>query len=184
MATRRAILSGIAAGLIAPAAASHTLYGQWVAYRRKHLLIGCHRKDLATYDLALRLVDRINHSLPAAKARAARAPHPQRLASLLGTDQMEVAVLSVADAIEMSEGRGRFAPYGRLPLTRVAEFGPYLLIADADFPARHGWMLAASLDDAGQSAEPAADVFDWHHGVSLYRAGISLEQVPAADRVR
>ena len=24
----------------------HTPYGQWVVYRKKHLLIGCHKADL------------------------------------------------------------------------------------------------------------------------------------------
>jgi hypothetical protein len=170
---RRAFLTGVAAGCLAPAASAHTLYGQWVVYRRKHLLIGCHRKDPETFPLAERLAEAINHALPKAKARAARAPHPERLASLIGTDQMEVAVLSGDDAVEMAAGTGRFAPYGKLPLTRLAEFGPHLLIAHADFPKRHGWMLASALSDAEQTATDAASI-GWHAGALSWQAGEPL----------
>jgi hypothetical protein len=49
-----------AAGRLVAAAAlvmllgGHTPYGQWVVYRKKHLVIGCHREDPATYELANR----------------------------------------------------------------------------------------------------------------------------------
>lgn len=176
---RRAFLTGLAAGLSAPAASAHSLYGQWVVYRRKHLLIGCHRKDPETFDLAQRLVEDINHALPTAKARPARAPHPERLASLIGTDQMEVAVLSISDALQMTEGAGRFKPYGKLPLTRLAGFGPHILTAHADFPRRHAWMLAAALAETEQAPHPGAQDIAWHPGVLLWRAG---DPMPKAAR--
>ena len=172
---RRAFLTGVAAGCLTPTASAHTLYGQWIVYRRKHLLIGCHRKDPPTYALAQDLAERINHALPAAKARVARAPHPERLASLIGTDQMEIAVLSIADATEMAAGTGRFRPYGALPLTRLAGFGPHLRVAHADFPERHGWMVTAALADAGQTEGRGAGAFDWHAGARSYKAGTPLE---------
>ena len=162
-------MTGFAAGLFAPAASAHSLYGQWIAYRRKHLLIGCHRKDPATFALAQKLVAHINHALPAAKARPARAPHPERLASLIGTDQMEIAVLSVDEANQMSLGEGRFRPYGKLPLTRLGEFGPHVLVAHADFPEHHGRMLAAALADIEQSNGKVSANLDWHAGVLSWR---------------
>ena len=62
---------------------------------------------------------------------------------------MELAVLSAPDAIEMAAGTGRFAPYGRLALTRVLELGDHLLVAEAGFPVRHGWMVTSALHDSG-----------------------------------
>ena len=98
MIRRRGVLTGLAAGVLAPAAFAHTLYPQWVAYRRKHLLIGCHRKDNRTYELAQQLVGDINHALPKAKARPARTPHPERLASLIGTDARSAQPLLRAES--------------------------------------------------------------------------------------
>ena len=51
----------------------HTPYGQWVVYRKKHLLIGCHRADPQTYELAKQLVAILEDRLPKARARIARA---------------------------------------------------------------------------------------------------------------
>ncbi len=84
--TRRSLLTGLVA--LAPAADAHTLYNQWIVYRRKTLLIGSHRKDMGTYARALQLAEALGHLLPEAAARAARAPHPERLASLLATRQL------------------------------------------------------------------------------------------------
>ena len=170
----------LAAGALTPATFAHTLYPQWVAYRRKHLLIGCHRKDNRTFELAEVLVEGINHAVPAASARAARAPHPERLASLLGTDQIELAVLPRAEAHAMLDGAGRFAPYGRIGLTRIADYGDYVLAADADFPARHAWMVSSALAEAELTIPgPADTVLRLHPGAETQISGVALEDLPA-----
>ena len=175
---RRAFLAGLAAGALVPVAWAHTLYPQWVAYRRKHLLIGCHRKDPETFRLAEALVAEISHALPKAKARAARAPHPERLASLIGTDQMEIAVLPMPEALAMRDGVGKFAPYGRIDLTRIAAFGDHVLVADAGFPKRHGWMLSAALE---HSAIPhdisSSGELPLHSGVVAHKSGVALADI-------
>lgn len=180
MIPRRGFLTAMAAGALAPAAFAHTLYPQWVAYRRKHLLIGCHRKDDRTFELAQELVDGINHALPKAKARPARTPHPERLASLIGTDQLELAVLPRAEAHEMRDGAGRFKPYGRIDLTRIADFGGYVLVADAGFPQRHAWMVSSALAGTELPKDPpAAPSLRLHPGAEARIAGIALEDLPA-----
>ncbi|MEM9061205.1 MAG: hypothetical protein AAGD13_12160 [Pseudomonadota bacterium] len=179
MISRRSFAIGLAAGAVAPVAAAHTLYPQWVAYRRKHLLIGCHRKDPKTYRLAEVLVAGINHALPKAKARAARAPHPERLASLIGTDQMEVAVLPVPEALAMRDGAGSFAPYGRINLTQIAAFQDHILVAEAGFPDRHAWLLSAAIADTDLPVAPAAKSLPVHPGVVTQRSGIDLDALTA-----
>lgn len=179
MIARRTIVAAIAAGAIAPAAFGHTLYPQWVVYRRKHLLIGCHRKDPDTFRLAQDLAERINHAMPKAKARAARAPHPQRLASLIGTDQMEIAVLPRAEAREMRDGVGKFVPYGRIDLTRLADFGVHTLVAAGRFPQRHAWMVRAAIEDSGlQQSLPKDVVLPLHPGAEAQMAGVRLDDLP------
>ena len=179
MIDRRTVLATLAAGITVPAAQAHTLYPQWVAYRRKHLLIGCHRKDGTTFALAQALVENINRVLPKAKARAARAPHPQRLASLIGTDQMEVAVLSREDAVAIRDGAGRFAPYGKIPLVRLADFGPHALLADTGFPQRHAWMVCSAIAHSGMARTmPKAPALPLHPGAEAQLAGVALEDLP------
>lgn len=181
--TRRFALGLIAAGALAPAASAHTIYNQWVVYRRKHLHIGCHRQDDATYDLAQEVVWGINHALPEASARAARAPRPERLASLLGTDQLEIAVLAPDHAGAMMGGKGRFAPYGAIPLTLLADFGSHLLVAHRDMPVHHGWLIAAALEQTPFGAPPSAGSggLPLHAGAAAFVGGVTLETVLPAD---
>lgn len=178
---RRQILRLLAAASAAPLVGGHTPYGQWVVYRKKHLLIGCHRGDPATYDLAKRVVALLAEHLPEAKSRVARAPDAGRLASLLGTDQMEVAVLDARDAAAMRAGDGRFAPYGIIALSLLTPVGDRLLIARADFPERHAWLVAAAL--VGTDLAPAPDLsaaraVAWHPGSRAFLEG---RPEPAAD---
>lgn len=178
MIDRRAAIWGMAGWALTTSASAHTLYPQWVAYRKKHLLIGCHRKDLETWRQAERLVGDINHALPKAKARAARAPHPQRLASLIGTDQLELAVLGRAEALEMRDGSGKFAPYGKLSLTQISGLGAHVLVAEQSFPKRHGWMLASALATLGGGAPVSlTGELPPHPGALAYQNGAALDDL-------
>ncbi len=161
----------LAAGALA--LGGHTPYGQWVVYRKKHLLIGCHKADPETYDLAKAAVAVLAEHLPAASARVARAPDARRLASLIGTDQMETAILSPADAAAMATGAGGFEPYGEIPLGVIAPVGSRLLVAHGDFPAKHAWLLARSLFGqvpAGGQQSVALTV-GWHAGAQAFLNG-------------
>lgn len=185
MQRRRLLRAGLGLCAFSPvltslSALAHTPYSQWQVYRKKHLLIGCHREDLQTWDLAQQMVETLQSHLPAAKARVARAPHPQRLASLLGTEQLQFAIVDVADAKDMIPGNGRFKPYGVLPLQVLWQTGSYLLLVRSDVPIRHGWLVAQALDDAefaftarevSSVEQPLSSEFSWHTGATLYRSG-------------
>lgn len=157
----------------------HTPYNQWVVYRKKHLLIGCHKGDPRGYALAKRTVAALDRHLPAAKARVARAPHAGRLASLLATDQLDTAVLTDAEAVAMRDGVEGFAPYGAVDLRSLLPIGDRLLVARADFPERHAWLLAealhhtdlARLSDGTSRARPA-----WHAGSLAFFDGKPLPE--------
>ncbi len=156
------------------AAGAHTPYRQWVVYRKKHLLIGAHRADPTTYDLAKELASVLAHSLPKSKCRVARAPTAQRLASLIGTDQLDVAVLAAVDAIAMQKGSGQFEPYGPIALRQLAVVGERLLVAHERLPAKHAWLITATLDQTkttdmhGLGLDSA---IGWHSGALAYVRG-------------
>ena len=176
--TRREVLVALAAGAIAPAAQAHTMFNQWVVYRQKHLLIGSHRKDPETYDLSQELVLTLEHLLPEASARSARAPHPERLASLLGTRQLELAILSVESGTD-AIGDGDFAPYGAIPLTLVTDLKSHLLVAHEDFTRHHAWLVAAALDEVGFGLGSPANQSSlvMHSGVRAFRNGVPLDDL-------
>ncbi len=173
-ARRRAFLR---AGLLGGAAlllGGHTPYRQWVVYRKKHLLIGCHKKDPRTYELAKRAVTVLDMHLPAAKARVARAPFAGRLASLLGTDQMEVAIVGAADAAAMLSGSGAFEAYGPVALRLLLPVADRWLICREDFPERHAWLVAEALADSElveRDAVPADPSPAWHPGSRAFLDG-------------
>lgn len=128
-----------------PGAFAHTPYGQWQVYRRKHLLVGCHKDSEETYSLAKQIVSELDVHLPAASARVARAPTAQRIASLMGTDQMEVAVLSAENALDMAAGKGKFKPFGQIPLRVLIVVDDWMLVCNADMPDRHAWLVSDAL---------------------------------------
>jgi len=160
-----------AAGLLL---GGHTPYKQWVVYRRKHLLIGCHKADPRTYDLAKQTNALLAEHLPAAQARIARAPDAGRLASLLSTGQLDVAILGAADAVAMSKGLGAFAPYGQIALRILLPLDDRVLIAQGDFPPRYAWLLTGALAGTDLAAAPDVTVdhgLPWHPGSADFLQG-------------
>ena len=174
--SRRALLlrAGLAAGALT-LAAGHTPYQQWVVYRRRHLLVGCHRGDPSTYDLAKRAVALLEEHLPEAQARVARAPDARRLASLLGTEQLDLSVLGGAEAAAMRAGRDAFAAFGEIAVAALLPLGPRWLIAREAFPTRHGRLVTTALVDtdlvARTTIEAAVPPLPWHSGTRAFLAG-------------
>lgn len=151
---RRAVLAMAGACVSAPAYA-HTPFGQWVVYRRKHLLVGSHRGDLRTYDLAKAVVDGLDAELPEAQARVARGPRPQRIASLMGTGQLYLAVMTVSEAERMARAEAPFEGYLPTPVDALAVIeDDYILYAAPDFPEEHALVVTQALDHASLGFKP------------------------------
>ena len=171
---RRAVLKIGALAAAAFVLGGHTPYGQWVVYRKKHLLIGCHKADPTTYDLALATVEILQEHLPEARARVARGPDARRLASLLATDQLETGILSRSDAAAMAAGTDGFEPYGPVPLRLIAPLEDRLLVAHQSFPDRHAWLVSAALFGSSLAGEPdllQSHPIQWHPGSLAFATG-------------
>lgn len=163
---RRGFLSMAGAAIALPASA-HTPYGQWVVYRQKHLLVGSHRGDLRTYALAQDVVAALAQELPEAQARVARGPRPERIASLLSTGQLFLAVMSADEAGRMARAETPFEGYRPTPVHALAALDrEYLLFAAPDFPEDHGRLVAQALDHAGQGHAPTGLAL--HAGAAAY----------------
>lgn len=161
--SRRALLVGLASlGLMA-----HTPYGQWVAYRQKHLLIGSHRKDPEGYEEAKSLAKHLVVHLPDSRARVARARAPSRLASLLSTSQLDVVLLTHEDAQAMREAQGKLKTYGKIDLLTLVPLGPRSLLATTRFPPNHAWLVASALSDLSHGSAEAP----MHPGAQAFMNG-------------
>lgn len=144
---------------------AHTPYKQWAVYRQKHLLVGCHKDVPETYALSQQIVALLDSDLPAASARIARAPAASRLASLLATDQLNIAVLTPETATAMAEGSGIFAAYGSISLTTLLPLDEYLLVGHSRLVDNHCWQITkALLPIASADVKTFSPALPWHNG--------------------
>ncbi|MEM9032572.1 MAG: hypothetical protein AAGB18_07995 [Pseudomonadota bacterium] len=146
---------GLTIAALAAPALGHTPYGQWVVYRQKHLLVGSHRGDPRTYVLAQNVVESLSEELPEAQARVARGPRPQRIASLMGTGQLFLVVLSADEAHSMALAEHPFEGYRPTPVHSLAALdSSYQLFAAPEFPNDHARLVTEAVHHAGLGVEP------------------------------
>jgi len=155
---RRAILRHMLLAGVWLWSAGHTPYNQWNVYRQKHLLILTSKADPEGYALGQRIAETLLERLPSSKARVTRAPDLARVASLIATKQLDVAVLRRDDARAMILGAPPFASFGGVPLRVVADFGTHILVSRDDFPAAHAYRIAAALRGFGEGSSKATTV--------------------------
>lgn len=177
---RRTFLQGALIATAWLATAGHTPYRQWQVYRRRHLLIGTSKADAPTYALGQRIAELLATHLPGSSARVTRGPDPWRLASLLTTGQLEVALLSASDVAALRDGRAPFAAFGPTDLNALFAFGDYVLVCRPDFPAHHAYQVVQTLaDNAAQIAgarplDASTSPVAIHDGARAYAMGETM----------
>ena len=140
---RRLVLKAAVAMVALVGVTGHTPYRQWQVYRRRHLLILTSKSEAPSYPLGKQVAEILALYLPASKAGVARAPNSERIASLIGSKQMDVALLERTAAAALLEGE---APFEQpLPLRALVGLGDYLLVCREDFPADHAYLLTRTL---------------------------------------
>ncbi|MCG8595600.1 MAG: hypothetical protein MI785_14730 [Kiloniellales bacterium] len=171
----RSVLVVAAAGLL-PA---HTPYRQWVIYRKRHLMILASKRDPDGYAKCRSLAERLAAALPESRARPSRAANAERMASLLSTGQMDLAVVEADTARAMLAGEGPSAGYGPIDLRLLQALeGGHLLVARAAFPAAHAYRVAAALGAADPG--PGAPL-PLHPGVAAFLSGAPAPAGPEAE---
>lgn len=192
---RRAFIAlgarGAALGLAWLAVSAHTPYRQWKVYRKRRLLIVGAKTDPAGYRLTRAVAETLAAQLPDSHARPSRASNTARLASLLRTKQMDVAVLARAEAVALRRGHGTFRDVGPVELRALFALGAHLLVCRADFPEAHAYLLVQTLDQhrealaSGDARLPGAAealAVPLHAGVLVYLADrAETERAEAAE---
>lgn len=166
----------------------HTPYAQWTVYRRRNLFIVVSRTDSAAVRLAEIVAKALAEELPSSHARYTRATDPVRVASLLATEQIDVAVVSSEDAAQMLTGTGDFAAVGPVPVRLLLELGHHVLITLPTFKPAHAFLLTQTLDHVRHrlpiSTPPSSSVLllPVHPGTIAYANGLAIPADEQANR--
>ena len=182
------------AGLAGLAVSGHAPYGQWGVYRKKHLLILTTRADPASFELGQKVTAALLRELPESMAQVSRAPHKTRIASLLSSHQMDLALMRPDDAAALREGGAPYADYGPMPLMTILGIDDFLLVCREDFAALHAWLIAEALSAvAGEfavkpdrSSPPAAPDprLPLHPGAIAYFSGGTKPEAPSPSQAQ
>jgi hypothetical protein len=124
---------------------AHSPYRQWIAYRQAHLLLFTTRDDPGSDELGEQLAARLRETLPDSRAQVARAPHMERMASLIVSGQADTAVLTRQHAQNLIDGAPPFADYGPIALRALGTRADYVLVCRPAFRSTHAFLIAAAL---------------------------------------
>ena len=144
----------------------HSPYRQWQVYRQSRLIIVSSAADPAAYPLGEKVAAVLLQHWPDSRALASRASDAREVVKLLGSQQLELGILSAPEARDAAEGRGRFAAEGAVPLRALAVLGPHLLVCREDFPADRTEAVAGVLTEHWRpEAGAAKPPIPFHAGV-------------------
>lgn len=100
-------------------------------------MIGACKSEPQSYPLGKRLAALLAAELPESRARVARAPNTKRLASLITTDQLQLALLKAEEALDLRMARATFKAFKPFDLRLIFPVSEYLLVSRRDFPEKH-----------------------------------------------
>ena len=179
---RRQFLQVALVGLAGLVSSGHTPFQQWTVYRQRHLLILTDRSDPPSYPLGKRVAAVLATHLPASSARVTRAPHTERIASLISSRQLEVALMRPPDAAALAAGLPPFKEYGPVDLRTLISIDDYLLICREDFPARHAYVVTRTLDLHRDELPEVAAVGSESAGIPMHAGALAyFEGMPPPD---
>ena len=143
---RRNCLNGMGA-IITLFPLAHTPFPQWKVYRKLHLFIVINRDDTVAYDLGQAIAHTLADEIPESRAMVTRARDSLRLASLISTQQLDVALVPRS---ELTAWQNNQYPYDQLQPTSLEELFEvenYVLISRDDFRSEHATWIRETLAD-------------------------------------
>jgi hypothetical protein len=161
-------------------ALAHSPYRFWDVFRKINMQILTSHADYVGDDIGDAWVATLRENLPLSRAMVSRAHDMTRIASLLKTDQVKMAVLSYMHARLMFTGQPPFEDFAPLPLEILVDNGKYLLVTRPNLPLYHGFLVTTALmEDAEklQLVNPDKGRFGMavHAGAQVYYRGEKLE---------
>jgi TRAP-type uncharacterized transport system substrate-binding protein len=132
----------------------HSPYRQWQVFRQTRLIVVASAAEPVSYQVAQAVARLLVSHLPESRAMASRATNSAAIIALLASRQLDVGLLTEADARDAFQGAGRFAEDGPLPLRALAALGQYLFVCRDDFPAPNAWQIARTLTERWREIPP------------------------------
>ena len=144
---RRKFLQGGVGTLALLPVLGHTPFPQWKVYRKLHLFIVVNRQDAVACEVADGIALTLATELPESRAMVTRARDSLRLASLISTQQLDVALVHRDELVAWRQGQ---SPYNQLEPVELRELfavEDYVLISRDDFLPEHAAVVAQTLED-------------------------------------
>lgn len=152
---RRRLLRIAVAGGLWLGLAAHSPYRQWDVYRRTRLVVLVSAAESDSVRLGGVLAAIYLRELPASNATLARARDTNDALRLIGSRQLDVALLAARDAQAAFAGERPHADAGALPLRALAALGEYLFVCRDDLPAASAYLLTEALAQHWREIDPA-----------------------------
>ncbi|MBE7386029.1 MAG: hypothetical protein F6J95_032165 [Leptolyngbya sp. SIO1E4] len=143
---RRDFLGGSLAAIGVWPVVGHTPFPQWKVYRQVHLFIVVNRADAAACDLGRAIAHTLATELPASRARVTRARDALRLASLISTHQLDLALLHRSELTVWQQGESPFNQIEPVALQELFAVENYVLISRQDFRPEHASLVKHTLE--------------------------------------
>ena len=122
---------------------SHSPYNNWDNFRSRYLQIVTNKNDVEGDKFGEEIVDTLRQGLPSSRALVSRSPDIERIASLLYTDQIKVAVISHKDLKILLS----LEDFKLMPVSILLDNGTYVILARNDLHAYHGYLISKTLYD-------------------------------------
>ncbi len=143
---RREFLQGGMGALALFPVLGHTPFPQWKVYRKLHLFIVVNREDAVACELGNAIALTLATELPESRAKVTRAQNGLRLASLISTQQLDVALVHRAELAPWKAGESPYDQLEPVELKPLFEVGDYVLVSRDDFLPEHGAAVAQTLE--------------------------------------
>ena len=143
---RRNFLSKRVAAIALWPVFSHTPFPQWKVYRQIHLFIAVNREDELACNIGRAIAATLATELPASRAMVTRAGNAARLASLIITQQLDLALIHRSELNAWQQGEHPFEQIGFIPLKELFETGSYVLVSRQDFRFDHSALVRQTLE--------------------------------------
>jgi TRAP-type uncharacterized transport system substrate-binding protein len=159
---------------------------QWKRSGAGDLLLYINGQDPGSGEIGEMLAKQLRKVLPESGARVAREPTAARVASVLSTEQGNLAVIAYDIALEMYRGQPPFQAVGPIELRVLVENYKYQVVCRADFRRDPGYLVAEALMKDPEPLKltvperPAAragrDSIPTHPGALAFSKGEPLDQ--------
>jgi len=143
---RREFLKGGIGSLVLFPLLGHTPFPQWKVYRKLHLFIVVNRQDPVAFELGDEIALTLATELPESRALVTHARDALRLASLISTQQLDVALVHRSELAAWRQGESPYDQLEPVSLKELFAVGDYVLISREDFLSDHAVVVREVLE--------------------------------------